>query len=140
MTTRVDFYLIPEPTMEARQLFACRLIDKAYRQGHRIYFYVLPESAQSVDDHLWTFKDTSFVPHSMDKNNNTLPVLIGHTAPPAEWTDLLVNITPNIPDFFAQFQRIVEIVPNEPAWRERARQHYRQYRQKGCELESHELE
>jgi DNA polymerase III subunit chi len=143
MTTRVDFYLIPEATIEARRLFACRLVDKAYRQGCRIYVYVNQEDAQSIDDQLWTFKDTSFIPHCLNQNgsliDNALPVQVGHTAPSPEWNDLLVNLTPAIPEFFNQFQRVAEIAPDEPAWRERARKHYRQYRDKGCELESHQL-
>jgi DNA polymerase-3 subunit chi len=136
-TTRVDFYLIAETTPEARRVFACRLIDKAYRQGHRIYVYVNKEEAQSVDDHLWTFKDTSFVPHSLD--NDALPVLVGYEAPSPEWNDLLVNLTQETPIFLKQFQRVAEIAPNEPTWREHARKQYRRYRDKGCELESHQL-
>jgi DNA polymerase-3 subunit chi len=136
-TTRVDFYLISETTIEARRLFACRLIDKAYRQGHRIYVYVDEENAQSIDDQLWTFKDTSFIPHSLD--NNALPVQVGYSTPSPEWNDLLVNLTQKTPTFFNQFQRVAEIAPDEPAWRVHARKQYRHYRDKGCELESHQL-
>ena len=35
--TRIDFYQID--TNEPMLLFACRLIDKAWRQGHQIYAY-----------------------------------------------------------------------------------------------------
>jgi DNA polymerase III subunit chi len=141
MMTRVDFYLIPEATIEARRLFACRLVDKAYRQGCKIYVYTRQEDLQLVDDQLWTFKDTSFVPHRIYQPNSTenLPVQVGCVAPTPECNDLLVNLAYDIPDFFNQFQRIAEIAPQDPEWRERARKHYRFYREKGCELESHSL-
>jgi DNA polymerase IIIc chi subunit len=88
---------------------------------------------------LWTFKDTSFVPHSQDQKDTVLPVLVGHTAPSSEWNELLVNLTQDIPAFFKQFQRVAEIAPDDTSWRSRARKHYKNYREQGCELESHQL-
>ena len=55
--TQVDFYVLKDDSALNRVQFACRLADKAYRLGHRVYIHT--ESAQQtrqLDDLLWTFQ------------------------------------------------------------------------------------
>ena len=44
--TQVDFYILPDATLEARWGFACRLIDKVYKMGLDIL--VLMDSEQEA--------------------------------------------------------------------------------------------
>ena len=37
--TKVDFYILPSADPAARLDFACKLTDKAWRMGHRIYLH-----------------------------------------------------------------------------------------------------
>ena len=37
--TKVDFYILPSADPSARLDFACKLTDKAWRMGHRIYLH-----------------------------------------------------------------------------------------------------
>ena len=60
----ISFYLLPTSSGQDRDLFVCKLIEKAYRHGE--YPYVLtgsPEHSQKIDDLLWTFRPGSFIPH-----------------------------------------------------------------------------
>ena len=62
----VSFYILPSESQEERYLFACKLIEKAYRSGH--FCYVLTDDAeqsQILDDLLWTFRAGSFIPHQV---------------------------------------------------------------------------
>ena len=37
--TRIDFYIVQHSEPSSRERFACRLAEKAYRLGHRIYIH-----------------------------------------------------------------------------------------------------
>ncbi|TAK61689.1 DNA polymerase III subunit chi [Methylobacter sp.] len=62
----VSFYILPSESLHDRHLFACKLIEKAYRSGS--FCYVLTDNAeqsQAIDDLLWTFRAGSFIPHQI---------------------------------------------------------------------------
>jgi DNA polymerase-3 subunit chi len=62
----VSFYILPTESLADRYLFACKLIEKAYRSGS--FCYVLTDSAEQsriIDDLLWTFRAGSFIPHQI---------------------------------------------------------------------------
>ena len=141
MTKRAVFYLIPEETEQARWVCACRLTDKAYRQGLPVYIHIpTKEAAQQFDDLLWIFKDTSFVPHALYDGKTDLPVQIGYAIPTnLPDTTVFINLAQDIPDVYKQFHHIIEIVPQETTLRKKAREHYRYYREQGYEPESHTL-
>ena len=63
--TKVDFYILPSADPAARLDFACKLTDKAWRLGHRVYLHCSDAAQrQDLDERLWCFKGESFVPHS----------------------------------------------------------------------------
>lgn len=139
---RVDFYILADAAEQSRQLLACRLTDKAYQLGHRIYIQTTEaQTAGELDDLLWTFRGGSFLPHRLAEHaENNEPIVIGHTdqAPPA--ADVLINLSLSVPACVAQFVRIAEIINSVPAIREAGRQRYRYYREHGYQIESHTLE
>ena len=64
--TRIDFYLPGAGARDNRFGLACRLADKAYHQGRRVYLHAASaEQARHLDRLLWTFRDQSFVPHGL---------------------------------------------------------------------------
>ncbi|CAM4452659.1 MAG: DNA polymerase III subunit chi [Legionellaceae bacterium] len=142
MMPRIDFYLLKENTLGARLHCACRIIDKAYQQNHKIYIQVNTlEIAQQLDDILWIFRDISFIPHQIYNENNPLnsPIQIGIIPPPENFSDILINLTEEIISQYKQFQRVIEIIPNQEELKHKARNHYRIYREAGCELKLHDL-
>lgn len=142
MTTRVDFYLLNIPDSSARLPFICKLIEKAYQQKHSIYVHTTDQDeAKQLDDLLWTYHDTSFIPHGLYHASMAAnpPVLIGFEKPPENTNEILINLTMDIPEFYRVFQRVIEVIPLDTQWQESARQHYRFYRSENCELFTHDL-
>jgi len=137
MPPRTDFYLLTQSDENARLLTTCRIIEKAYLKSHQIYIFCADQTqAEIIDKLLWTFRDTSFILH----NTADAPVLIGHsTSPPPDFHDILINLSESAPDFFKSFQRIIEVIPENPESREKAREKYRFYREQQCDLHSHHL-
>lgn len=137
---RVDFYLLNQAN---EMNIACRLIEKAYLRGHRIFIYCENQQrAEHLDELLWTFKDDSFIPHNLQGEGPEPPppVQIGYGAEPRQFNDLLLNMTTTIPPFFIRFKRVIEIVSPDETAKELSRARYRAYRKSGCQLHTHSLE
>jgi DNA polymerase-3 subunit chi len=144
--TRVDFYVLDDQAGQARELFACRLVEKAFRLKHRIYLHAASaQEAQRVDRLLWTFSDGSFVPHAMDSGEleddlaAATPVRIGAGSEPRFEAELLVNLDREVPLFFSRFDRVAEIVGGGAEEKAAARERFRFYRDRGYALETHAI-
>lgn len=140
--TKVDFYVLTCAEVQPREQFACRLTEKAYQLGHQIYLHVEDQrQAQAMDDLLWTFRQGSFVPHNLISIEGAIkaPVLIGYGNKLDAKMDVLINLCLDVPQFFLQFRRIVEIVDQDKGQRHAGRKRYRHYRDQGCLLETHKI-
>lgn len=141
--TKVDFYIIPGQTIQQRLLFTCRLVEKAYKLKHTVYIHT-NESAQAeqLNKLLWSFRSSSFIPHRLhsDKNRDSQPVTIGYGDCSLNHTsDLMINLSDKVPDFFSRFERVSEIVVQDSTITETTRKNYRFYRDRGYPLQSHDL-
>lgn len=143
--TRIDFYLQQAPASSSLDILVCRLVDKAFRQGHRTYVLTADaESATRLDTLLWTFSGGSFVPHGLytgagDSASETPPVMFGHLEPPPTWHDVLVSLGSEVPNCFSRFERVAEVVSAAEADKIRARERFRFYRDRGYPLETHAI-
>jgi DNA polymerase-3 subunit chi len=140
--TKISFYLSQNGQPTGHLVAACRLAEKAYQRGHGVYIHTASaEQTQTLDRLLWSFRQGSFVPHKpADEDDGVSPVLIGHDLRPSpRVTDILVNLTTEVPAFFSQFQRLLEVVSIEEPAKILARERFRFYRDRGYELETHEL-
>ncbi len=100
--TRVDFYVLPNADPAQRPLLACKLAEKAYGQGLKVYIHTASASdTQQLDELLWTFRDGSFLPHAIHSavNGEPPPILLGHDHEPTGHTDVLINLGTDIPTF-----------------------------------------
>ena len=134
--TRIDFY----QTSGDEHAFACRLIDLVYRKGHRIYVHTATEEqAKILNEQLWTFKEDSYVPHSLHSEAIDVPIKIGFDHEPEEHQDVLINLSGQIPHFFSRFDRVAEVVPVDQNSRKSARENYAYYKERGYVLNYHEI-
>jgi DNA polymerase III subunit chi len=139
----ISFYVLATESTQERHLFACKLIEKAYRSGS--FPYVLtdsPEQSQVIDNLLWTFRAGSFIPHQVYNGNqpeieNT--VLIGSNNPPKNWLKTIINLSSQLPQDFQQAERILEILDNSEVTKAWGRQRYRQYQQDGIDIVTHKI-
>lgn len=144
--TRIDFYILDSNRANATERTACRLTEKAYGLKHAIYIHTSgQQQTAQLDKLLWTFRDGSFIPHQPHEPDrlNSSPVIIGHeTAADAELDahhQLLINLDQDVPPFFSRFERVAEIVGAEEQQRNTARDRFKFYRERGYELQTHEL-
>ncbi len=140
---RVDFYLLASDQEDARWLLACRLLEKAYAKGHKVYVLCNHQrDAELLDELLWTFKEDSFIPHNLQGEGPEPPppIQIGHEKEPRGFNDILLNLSDAIPAFYPKFKRIMELVINEETKKEQSRMRYKNYRANGCELYTHQIE
>lgn len=139
--TRIDFYLLPGN--ESAWPYACRLAEKAYRQGRKVFLSTdTAEEAARLDDLLWTFRQGSFVPHRLVSGNTDAgpcPVAVGQ-APPLGFDDVMINLGSSVPETFSRFRRVIELVDPDDAARALRREHFRYYRSQGLSPEMVDLE
>ncbi len=141
--TSISFYLLPSDAVQQRYLFACKLIEKAYRSGY--FCYVLTDTTEQsrlMDDLLWTFRAGSFIPHQLYTGD--LPaietvILIGSGNPPDAWQKNVINLSSRCPENFRQAERILEILDNNEAIKTVGRQRFRQYQAAGIKVVTHTI-
>jgi DNA polymerase-3 subunit chi len=143
--TQVDFYISESDSNDARLRLACKIVDKAFEHRHHVFVHgATDEEARQLDELLWTLSQGSFIPHRVVREPLTEPVrepvLIGMTDPPAtgRW-DVLVNLAAQVPEFFSRYERVAEVVDANPERRERSRERYRFYRDRGYKLNTHQV-
>ena len=141
-TVEVDFYVLGGGSDRDPWTIACRLAEKAWRRGHRVHVQVESgEDAARLDDLLWTWRQDSFVPHARldPAAADPPPVTIG--APPQipPSPDVVINLGERIPSFAERCRRLAEIVGPDPGSKASGRERYREYRDRGFEVRSHDL-
>ena len=136
---RIDFYILASAKPQAAELFACRLAEKAYAQDHRIFIRTRSRAqAESLDELLWTFRQSSFLPHGLVGGEDE-PILLGDTVTAEVTHDLLINLSDELPPHWERFRRLAEVVEPEPALLAQARERFRFYRRHGYQPISHNL-
>ena len=140
--SQVDFYILPTDSLSARLDFACKLCEKAWRLGHRVYLHCQDaEQRSELNLRLWRFKGEAFVPHDLAELHADSQVALGLGAESAgAHRDLLINLGADVPGFVGQFERVAEIVVEEATIRQSARERFRFYREQGYALQDHRLQ
>lgn len=140
--THIDFYLLGKNSNGGCDHVACRLAEKAFRLGHRVYMYTDDiDACKRLDELLWTFSANSFLPHTLDLDagDRDTPVCIGDQEPPTGFADTLISLSKEVPSFFSRFERVAEVVGASDSEKQQARDRYRYYRDRGYELQTHDL-
>jgi len=149
MQKHCSFYILSDAASERRLFFCCALIEKIYAQGnHKMTIHCqTQEDAIIFNDTLWTYKDISFIPHSLvgEEYHQKCPIQIG-------WTDsasasieasndilILLSISPTPPPFHTEFEHIIEIVNQDPVIKDTLRTRYQHYRTCGYDIKTHTI-
>ncbi len=95
--SRVDFYILPDG--DSVEQFACSISNKAWKSGNRVHIHTRDEQMMNMlDIMLWTFRDTSFLPHEIyDRSKQTETMITlgqGETFPAN--TDVVINMDETI--------------------------------------------
>lgn len=133
--TDIDFYILSAQQAEERLDFACRLIEKAYRSRCKVYVHLdNAEQAKAFDERLWSYRDSSFIPHgiigSPDLDENC-PIHLGYGDLQPPNFDVMVNLAIEVPTTVARYKRTLEVVIQQDEVLSATRNHYRYYKERG---------
>ena len=139
--TEVMFHLnVPD-----RLGYACRLLRKAYGSGAKVVVRAPPATLEQLDGLLWTFEATEFVPHLRLADGETVAPRLRHTpiwlvehVAQAPHHDVLLNLGDELVPGFESFAKVIEIVPEDAAPKQAARQRWKHYADRGYALKHHE--
>lgn len=143
MLPKVNFYILSSQTEQGRQLFACKLAEKAFRLGYTTYILTNSmQQAQQMDKLLWTFRANSFVPHEIFQDSlpsiaNT--VIIGTQQAPAPWQHTLINLSTEYPEDIMQSEQVFELLDNDENQKQAGRRRYRHYQTLGITPNTHKM-
>jgi DNA polymerase-3 subunit chi len=143
---QVDFYILEATAARESLRTACRLAEKAWQKGHRVFIHTdSQETAKTLDDMLWTYRQDSFVPHALygDRLNvdpdSLEPVLVGDGSTEPSDIDVLINLSDAVPPFVDKSARVAEIVAGGESARRAGRSRYRDYRDRGYPIQQHDI-
>lgn len=138
--TRIEFYVLPGDQPGERLQAACKLALKGWRNGLPVFLRGNDvQQCNELDDLLWQFRTDTFVPHNLHSEEPLAPVVIGINEVPAQANGLLINLAGDISPHLAQFQRIIEIIDQQPELLAVGRDNFRSYRQRGFDPRRVEL-
>ena len=138
--TRVGFYVVQTTDQGQRLHVAARLADKAFAAGHKIYINAPTQVlARELDQLLWSFRPCSFLPHGLEGEEHSEGIAIGWGQEPKTHNDLLINLNLEIPKFFSRFNRVAEVVTQDPTSLAALRKSWAFYKERGYQLEKHDL-
>jgi DNA polymerase-3 subunit chi len=130
--------------------YACRLLRKAYVGGAKVLVVGRSEQLVQLDQMLWRFSSTDFVPHCLDKAGTasnvdqhaiTLaasPIVLSQATSGSQHNHVLVNLSEDIPEDFGRFERLIELVDESPTELSAARRRWKHYLDRGYSLKKHE--
>lgn len=139
---RADFYLIDKPRFREDPLrLVCELARRCYGTGKATLVLCRDaEQAERLDEALWTFDDDAYVPHQIagtDDDDDITPVLLATPDVDLPARPMIINLRDDA--FIGNCERVLEVVPADPAARAPLRQRWRDYQARGYELNKHDM-
>ncbi|PNS09247.1 DNA polymerase III subunit chi [Solilutibacter silvestris] len=139
---RADFYLIDKPRFrEEPLLLVCELARKAFDAN--LYTLVLARDgaqAEALDDLLWSFDPDAYIPHQIagsDDDEDEAVVLIAAPGSDAALRPLVINLRDAAVE--GTFDRVLEVVPADPAARAPLRERWKHYQSRGFDVKKHDM-
>ncbi|MBB4127964.1 DNA polymerase-3 subunit chi [Xanthomonas translucens] len=139
---RADFYLIAKPRFLTEPLrLVCELARKA--NDANLWTLVLARDeaqAEELDELLWAFDPDAYIPHQIagaDVDEEEAQVLIVPPGVEAPSRALVINLRDDA--YRGACERVLEVVPADPAAREPLRERWKQYKALGFEVSKYDM-
>ena len=141
---QVFFHYFEKTSGRDLLVYICRLVEKGYKQGSKpIYIHFDSENeAKEFDSLLWTFRQESFIPHTILGNpeQEKTPVIIGWDTNQIETAEALINVSQDIPRASKSTSKIHEIVGNDENKKNKAREKWKAYKANGSIIKAHKAD
>ena len=153
---RADFYQLTSSDPASRYPLLCRLLEKAVAAGQEVYVLCQDQAEVShLDQYLWAFKPDSFIAHacarqsidqSIDQSTDQSTdqtidstIILGHplSVMVPQHKDICINLCSTVAP--KHYERIIELVTQEPAMLIITREHFRAYQELGRIMQYHKL-
>ncbi|MEN9436534.1 MAG: hypothetical protein RIR09_1189 [Pseudomonadota bacterium] len=127
-----------------KMAYVCRLLRKAASSGAKVVVLAPDALMGRLDADLWAVSPTDFVPHcsaiaSDSVKQRSAVVIAAHVGQAPPQCDVLVNITDNVPNQFADYARVIEVVSTDDGDRRSARARWKHYSDLGYTITRHDL-
>ncbi len=127
-----------------RLAYTCRLLRKATATGARLLVRSRPGDSAALDAALWNLSPTDFITHcdgtaAEAVRSRSQVLLVDERAALDSSFPVLVNLADDVPEGFAQFQRVIEVVSTDEQDRSLARQRWKHYTERGYAITRHDL-
>jgi len=131
---RVDFYEMSGRFTDP--LFVARvLVSRAWPATSNIAVVGNAGDLAQLDEQLWAQPEGRFLPH--ERGESKAPIRLLENAP--NEADLLINLDPTSPLPEGRYQRVLEIVPPNESLKQKLRERWKAWKQRGAELQHHVL-
>ena len=139
--TEISFYVGQHQTLRDRLLLACRLVEKARQVDMHVHIHTDGFiTSKKMDELLWTWNDTSFIPHTTNITSPIQePVTIADDFEPMENCDYLINLSNQRPNFFSRYKKMAEIIDQTETILTAGRERYSFYKHRGYNLKYYQL-
>ncbi len=120
---------------------ACALIGGAYAKRKPLVVHAPdPGVASAIDRALWTQSQLGFIPHCRADSPLAAetPILIADSLAGVAG-ERLMNLGLELPEGFERFASLIEVVGQDDADRNAARERVRRYKEQGCEVRYFDL-
>lgn len=140
---RVDFaFGAPD-----RLRMACTVAQRHYAAGRALVVYSRDaQTLARIDRLLWSFEPAAFLPHvaATDPLAPATPVWLADEVPAAPPSGAalpawLINLDADCPPGIQAYERVLEIVSDDPEDRQAARARWRAYQAAGHDLHAHDV-
>ncbi len=132
--TRIDFH----SNVADKIHYTCRLIRKARAADCRIIVFDNDRAQLDLlNEALWTFSESDFLPHVLidDPLVAQTPIILTENDQAVfPHHELLINLTQIVPNDFSKFARIIEVIATGQQDTLAGRERYRHYQQQGISL------
>jgi len=119
-------------------LYVCKLVEKGFKQKIQPIYIQTKNQQQAIqlDKLLWTFKQDSFIPHTIVGNSglDSTPVQIGWNENQFHTAAAIVNLSEEIPISYLESKKIHEIIDDDEVKKNKARERWKNYKSEGCHL------
>jgi DNA polymerase-3 subunit chi len=119
------------------------LLRKVYSSGASVVVTAEPGLLAELDQLLWSFSATDFVPHGRpgagESSPAEAPVLLAESLKACAGYSILVNLGQTVPLEFERFERLIEVVSQGEEDRLAARSRWKHYTDRGYAMKRHDL-
>jgi DNA polymerase-3 subunit chi len=135
---QIDFYIVPHKCVDDSLALIAGLCKKVYQQQSLDLLLADPAAAQKMSQRLWTFQPEIFLPHRIaTEHPEKLQIRKRRLLDaPAE---ILLNLTAKLDTPHRQYARVLQLVLDDPAFKQSARRLYQEMKQQNITIKNHNL-